>query len=109
MFLSLAAQYPDLAYGLREEQQEQPKYEQAKSRQKRQAKPGTTRVNQSGLEREVPDKEWHNMTCSYCKADFTYESYPGNPRRYCSPECKKKATNIEAAWRMRQRRAAKTS
>jgi hypothetical protein len=63
-----------------------------------------THVRQGDVERDVPDKRWTARTCEHCGARFGYESYPGNPRRYCSETCKEAKVREAAKWRMADRR-----
>lgn len=63
-----------------------------------------THVRQGDVERDVADKRWTARTCDYCGATFGYESYPGNPRRYCSEGCKEAKVREQARWRMRDKR-----
>ncbi len=46
--------------------------------------------------------------CEWCSQDYTVEPRgPGQPSRYCSPECKQAAQNALAAGRMRRMREAR--
>lgn len=64
----------------------------------------STHVRQGDVERNVDDKQWSNCVCAYCGARFSYEAYPGNPRRYCSETCKEAKTRETAMYRARARR-----
>lgn len=62
-------------------------------------------VQQPHATRAVDDKAWDGLTCKQCGAPFAYEAYPGNPRRYCSPECKARYLRNVGRARMRARRS----
>ena len=54
-------------------------------------------------ERIMPDQHAH-IWCHECGHEVDVTHYPGNTGKYCSPACKHRATNRQAAARMRAKR-----